>query len=119
MTPRTLPILVDDIVWDNICIGWWDRSVCTVLSNTLIVTLSILCVVLAAFAGLLSQVIYLTQAISWLNWINELPDWLLGVIQGVLPPIILAVLLKGFSTSLEFLVKKQGASSKSIINLKV
>ena len=119
MTPRTLPISVDDIVWDNVCIGWWERSVRTVLSNALIVTLSILCVVPAAFAGLLSQVIYLTRAITWLSWINELPNWSLGLIQGVLPPIILAILLKGFSSSLEFLVRKQGASSKSIIDLKV
>jgi hypothetical protein len=67
MTPRTLPVSTKDIVWDNVCIRWWERSVRTVLSNALIVTFSILCVVPVAFAGLLSQVIYLTQAITWLT----------------------------------------------------
>ena len=45
-----------------------------------------------ALTGLLSQVAYVTTLIPWLRWINGLPVWLLGCIQGVVPQTTLIVL---------------------------
>ncbi|KAI1663587.1 PHM7-cyt multi-domain protein [Pyrenophora tritici-repentis] len=70
MTPRTMPLSVDDVVWSNVNITWRDRTIRTVLSNVLIAATAIACVVPVALAGLLSQIIYITQAVSWLSWIN-------------------------------------------------
>jgi hypothetical protein len=119
ITPRTLPISLDDVVWDNICIGWWQRSVRMVVSNTLAVLLALLCALPAAFAGLLSQIIYLTHAVPWLAWVGRLPHWTLGLIQGVLPPLFLTTLVRIFSWSLEYLVQAQGIPSYSLISLKI
>jgi hypothetical protein len=119
MTPRTLPTSGEDIVWGNVCIPWWSRYIRTVVSNVLIVGAAVLCVVPAALTGLLSQIIYLTQAVEWLSWINDIPEWSLGLIQGVLPPLFLAILVKGFAAVLEYLIQKQGISTKSKIDLKI
>jgi hypothetical protein len=72
-----------------------------------------------ALTGLLSQIIYITQAVSWLSWINELPQSFLGLLQGVLPPTLVAILMKGFVVALNYLVQKQGISSRSHIDLKI
>lgn len=119
MTPRMLPISVSDIIWDNISLKWWNRSVRSVASNICIVALAMLCVVPVAFAGLLSQIIYLTKAFRWLNWIDNLPEWALGLIQGVVPPASIACLLKAYSAGLEFLVKQQGISIRSAVSIKM
>lgn len=119
MTPRTLPISAEDVVWSNVCIPWWSRSIRVVVCNVFILAMAALCVIPVAFAGLLSQIIYITRAVVWLSWINELPEWSLGVLQGVVPPVLLAVLVKGFSTALEYLIRKQGISSRSSISLKI
>lgn len=119
MTPRTLPTSVDDIVWDNVCFTWWERNVRTVASNVVIAALAMLCVVPVALIGLLSQIIYLTRAFKWLLWVDRLPEWSLGLFQGVLPPVLLAVLVKSFSVALQHLVRKQGIASRSIISLRV
>ena len=119
MTPRTLPIAPEDVVWDNVSIGWRERTIRTVISNTLIATIALLCVIPVSFAGLLSQIIYLTKAVSWLSWIDDIPEWALGAIQGLVPPLLLAVLLKLYSSALLLLVRKQGLPSKSLISLKV
>ncbi|KAI0569595.1 RSN1-7TM multi-domain protein [Pyrenophora tritici-repentis] len=119
MTPRTMPLSVDDVVWSNVNITWRDRTIRTVLSNVLIAATAIACVVPVALAGLLSQIIYITQAVSWLSWINELPESFLGLLQGVLPPILVTVLVKGFILILDYLVRKQGISSRSQIDLKI
>ncbi|CAN9210718.1 unnamed protein product [Alternaria alternata] len=119
MTPRTMPLSVDDVVWSNTDITWRDRTLRTVLSNALILMTAIACVVPVALAGLLSQIIYITQAVSWLGWISELPESFLGLLQGVLPPVLVAVLVRGFVFVVEYLVRKQGICSKSQIDLKI
>ncbi|RII05511.1 hypothetical protein CUC08_Gglean010203 [Alternaria sp. MG1] len=81
MTPRTMPLSVGDVVWSNTDITWRDRTLRTVLSNALILVTAIACVVPVALAGLLSQIIYITQAVSWLGWISELPESFLGLLQ--------------------------------------
>ncbi|KAL6153207.1 hypothetical protein ACJQWK_11673 [Exserohilum turcicum] len=119
MTPRTLPLSVDDVIWSNINISWSNRTVRTVLSNVLIGVTATACVVPVALAGLLSQIIYMSQAVSWLGWISELPESLLGLLQGVLPPILVAILMKTFVTVLDYLVRKQGIPIRSHVDLKI
>jgi hypothetical protein len=119
MTPRTMPLSVDDVVWSNVNITWRDRTIRTVLSNVLIVATASACVIPVALTGLLSQIIYITHAVSWLSWINELPQSFLGLLQGVLPPILVTILIKGFVVALNYLVRKQGISSRSHIDLKI
>jgi hypothetical protein len=114
-----MPLSVDDVVWSNVNITWRDRVIRTVLSNVLIVATATACVILVALAGLLSQIIYITQAVSSLSWINELPQSFLGLLQGVLPPTLVAILTKGFVVILNYLIQKQGISSRSHIDLKI
>jgi hypothetical protein len=119
ITPRTLPVSGDDVVWANVCISWWSRTIRTVASNLLIAAAAILCVIPAAFAGLLSQIIYVAQAVEWLGWINDLPKPSLGLLQGVLPPVLLAILVKGFASALAYLIQKQGIPTRANIELKI
>jgi hypothetical protein len=119
MTPRTMPLSVDDVVWSNVSIASRDRTIRAVLSNVLVVATATACVVPVALAGLLSQIIYITQAIPWLSWINELPMSFLGLLQGVVPPVLVTVLVKGFILILDYLVRKQGISSRSQIDVKI
>ena len=119
MTPRTIPLSIDDVVWSNVNITWRDRTIRTVLSNTLIMATATACVIPVALAGLLSQVIYITRVVPWLSWINELPESFLSLLQGVLAPTLVAILTKGFVVALECFVKQQGIPSKSQIDLKI
>lgn len=46
-----------------------------------------------AFVGAVSQINYLTKQFTWLEWINSIPPAILGVVTGLLPTIMLAVLM--------------------------
>ena len=48
---------------------------------------------LVAFIGIISNVHALCQQYGWLAWLCKLPSPVVGVIQGVLPPLLLAVLM--------------------------
>jgi hypothetical protein len=45
-----------------------------------------------AFVGIVANVSALAKY-SWLSWINNLPSSVLGIIQGILPPLALAILM--------------------------
>lgn len=119
LTPRTLIMTPEDVVWDNVCIPWWSRTIRTVVSNVFIFVIALACIVPMAFIGLLSQVIYMTQAVTWLSWVSNLPQWTLGLLQGVLPPILLAMIVKGFLVALKYLIRKQGIATRRGIDRKL
>lgn len=45
-----------------------------------------------AFVGIVANVSALAKY-SWLSWINNIPSSVLGIIQGILPPLALAILM--------------------------
>jgi hypothetical protein len=118
MTPRTLPSSPSDVIWDNVSMPWWNRTIRAVICNTSIVALSFICAIPISFSSLLSQAVYLSR-FNNLHWIQSIPEWALGVIQGLLPPLCLAMLLRMFSSALTVLVRKQGIPLRSLSSLKI
>ncbi|PWW77946.1 DUF221-domain-containing protein [Tuber magnatum] len=47
----------------------------------------------AAIVDLVSQIAYLTETVAWLSWIDKPPNSVLGLIQGVFPPLGLEILM--------------------------
>jgi sensor histidine kinase YesM len=72
-----------------------------------------------AFTGLLSQLSYLEGAFTWLSWINRMPEWLISAVQGILPPLFLAILMALLPLMLRFLCRAQGLQTGMGIELTV
>lgn len=93
MSPRHIEVSPDDVVWDNMKISWWQRYLrifgVTVAVGGLIIGWAFP----VALVGLVSQIDYLTEVVPWLSWINNLPNSVVGLIQGILPPVGLAILM--------------------------
>lgn len=107
--------LVEDpshIIWDNISLNWFERYTRKWLLTGLSVLVICACVVPVAFTGLLSQLSYTASLFSWLRWVEHTPSWLLSVLQGVLPPAILAVTMGAAPLLLQYLILAQGRISR-------
>lgn len=92
MTPRTVEVNPNYVLWDNLSIKWWERYLRTG-SVALTITALVICWGFpVSFAGLVSNLSYLTGLIHWLDWINKLPLWVVNFIQGVLPPLFIALM---------------------------
>lgn len=46
-----------------------------------------------AFVGIVSNIHALCVQYGWLAWLCKLPSPVVGIIQGILPPVLLAVLM--------------------------
>ena len=118
MAPRMVEISPDDVIWNNMSIKWWERYLRTGVVIVLICALVIGWGIPVTFTGLLSQVTYLSN-FSWLRWLKRTPTWVLSIIQGVLPQLLLAILLALLPVILRLLAKNQGLQTGMSVELTV
>lgn len=119
MAPRVVEISPDDVIWDNMSIRWWERYL---RSGGIIIVVCGMVVgwaIPVAFTGVLSQLSYLEGSVSWLGWLSKLPQWFFSAIQGILPPLFLAILLAILPIILRFLSKTQGLQTGMSVELTV
>ncbi|CUA72941.1 Phosphate metabolism protein 7 [Saccharomyces cerevisiae S288c] [Rhizoctonia solani] len=92
MSQKWIEVSPDDIIWDNIDDGAYEVRSRYVLSWLLTFAVIALWFVPTTFAGILSNVDQLCSKATWLQWVCRLPDVVQGIIQGVLPPAVIAIL---------------------------
>ncbi|KAG9089597.1 hypothetical protein FRC06_001468 [Ceratobasidium sp. 370] len=92
MSHKWIEVAPDDIIWDNIDDGAYEVRARYVLSWLLTFAVIAFWFIPTAFAGILSNVDQLCVKARWLAWICKLPPVVQGIIQGVLPPVFLALL---------------------------
>lgn len=119
MAPRIVEISPDDVIWDNMSIKWWERYLRTFGVVILVSGMVLGWAFPVAFTGLLSQLSYLEGKFTWLSWISSLPDWLVSAVQGILPPLVLAILMALLPLTLRFLSKTQGVHTGMAVELTV
>ncbi|KAI9789062.1 MAG: hypothetical protein M1816_006417 [Peltula sp. TS41687] len=119
MAPRLVEVSPDDVIWDNMSIRWFERWIRTAVMFTIVSALVVAWAIPVTVTGSISQIKSLTTLLPWLNWINKLPKWALSIVQGVLPPTILAALLFLLPMILRVLVKQQGVLTGSAMELSV
>ncbi|KAG9099222.1 hypothetical protein FS749_001789 [Ceratobasidium sp. UAMH 11750] len=92
MANKWIEVAQDDIIWDNIDDGAYEVRARYVLSWLLTFGVIAFWFIPTAFAGILSNVDQLCAKARWLAWVCKLPPVVQGIIQGVLPPVFLALL---------------------------
>ncbi|KAK9456630.1 hypothetical protein V1511DRAFT_494867 [Dipodascopsis uninucleata] len=119
MVPRLVEINPRDIIWSNMRINWLEAIVRngSVLSITAALIFGWAFPV--AFVGIVSQLSYLTSALPFLDFINDLPYSIKGIISGILPPAALAGLMALLPVILRILARQRGNSTGVLVELTV
>ena len=94
MAPRNIGVSPSEVVWENINVGWFERQIRVVLTTGCFALMTMFWSIPNAFVGTLSQLDYLATFIPFLEVIHYLPDFIVGTITGLLPPLLLSLLLE-------------------------
>ncbi|SSD60205.1 related to Phosphate metabolism protein 7 [Saccharomycodes ludwigii] len=82
-----------DIVWDNIDTTKAERYYRRIIGNIILCLMIIFWAVPVAVIGCISNINFLTDRVPFLRFINNMPDVIMGIITGLLPTILLALLM--------------------------
>ncbi|GAB1316928.1 phosphate metabolism protein 7 [Madurella fahalii] len=106
-----------EVIWRNLRMSSWEATLRYVVCNAVICVMVLFWGIPVAFVGILSNVNRLTENVPFLSFINDIPDWILGVITGLLPVILLALLVALVPVFCRFLARQAGAMTLSQVEL--
>ncbi|KAJ4336434.1 phosphate metabolism protein 7 [Didymella glomerata] len=118
MAARQLGVMPQEVVWQNLKIGTSQHFVRWAIATSIIAAMIIFFAIPVAFVGLISNINYLASRFSWLEWILKIPKVILGVVTGLLPTVMLAVLMALVPIFCRLMAKLAGYVTWSQIELK-
>lgn len=93
MVARAVGVRPAEVVWDNLGMSQAQRKARHLIADLLIVGLLFIWAPLTVFIGALSNIQYLTNKVPFLSFILKVPSPILGIITGLIPVVLLAVLM--------------------------
>ncbi|KIM46819.1 hypothetical protein M413DRAFT_16459 [Hebeloma cylindrosporum] len=129
MSNRYIEVAPEDVIWSNLGLNPYEQKVRTAISYAATAGLIICWAIPVSFVGVISNVHTLCKTAPFLAWICTLPDVVVGIIsmrsfpylifgpflilpflslQGILPPVLLAVLMMLLPIVLRLLARFEG-----------
>lgn len=93
MLPRQFGVQPDEVIWDNLHLEYWQLTIRYFVATFAVCLLILFWSIPVAFVGIVSNVNYLADNVSFLAWLSNVPPSIMGVITGLLPTILLALLM--------------------------
>ncbi|KAF7966899.1 hypothetical protein HWV62_36609 [Athelia sp. TMB] len=117
MAERFADVAPEDVIWGNLGMNTYEAKFWTLFSYAATAALIVLWAIPFAFIGVISNVGALCKKQAWLAWLCEIPPTVLGLIEGVLPTLLLAVLMILLPIVLRMLAKIEGIPKRTGLEL--
>ncbi|KAI0819394.1 DUF221-domain-containing protein [Trametes gibbosa] len=117
MATKSVGVAPDDVVWSNLNMNPYEARIRTAVSWAITIGMIIVWAIPVAFIGVVSNVHSLCATYSWLAWLCTLPPVIVGIISGILPPALLAVLNMLLPIILRLLARFEGITQRTKIEL--
>ncbi|KAN0063415.1 phosphate metabolism protein 7 [Thecaphora frezii] len=117
MVNRYVEAHPNDIVWANLNMNPYERKVRTAIGWAITIGLIAFWTVPVGFVGIVSNINGLSENVPFLGWLQDLPPVVIGIIQGILPTVLLAVLNMLLPIFLRLLARLSGVPTRTGIEL--
>lgn len=119
MAPMYAEISPLDVVWSNMGMNVIFRKARHFLSLAAATALALFWTVPVVFVSSIANIASIVQTFSFLAFLQDLPPAALGIIEGVLPPVFLAILMALLPMILTVMASYEGHVRYSSITLSV
>ncbi|KAG0249411.1 hypothetical protein BG011_009334 [Mortierella polycephala] len=93
MAPRHLEVHPKDVLWDNLDHSLMTRNIRRTIAMILTIALIVFWTVPVAFVSSIAKLDRIVEFAPFLSGVYSLPTFVVGIIQGIIPPIGLAILM--------------------------
>jgi hypothetical protein len=115
MAPRFIGIRPEEIIWGNLRLLWWERLLRSLGAASFLTALIVFWTIPVSFIGFLSNITSLESALPFLDFLNNLPSWLSGIVTGIVPSILLALLMMLLPPVIRLMAKIAGEPSYTLV----
>ncbi|KAJ5488837.1 hypothetical protein N7539_003727 [Penicillium diatomitis] len=119
MAPRYIGLDPTQVIWSNLRIKWWERVIRVSATIGFITAMIIFWAIPTAAVGAISNIQALTDKVHFLRFILSIPPWILGVVTGLLPVVLMSILLALVPIILRLMAKLSGEPSLAAVELQV
>lgn len=106
-----------DVIWPNLNMNPYAAKIRSAIGWAITIAIVIFWTVVTGVVGVISNVKGLAEKVSWLHWLDSIPSVVVGIIQGILPTVLLAVLNILLVMFLRFLGRFSGIPTRSGVEL--
>lgn len=92
MSPKYIGVTPREVIWDSLKVSWWQRVIRRFAVQAFIAALILFWAIPVAVVGVISNVTYL-KSLSFLTWLDAIPEVIMGVVSGLLPSVALSILM--------------------------
>ncbi|TVY83414.1 putative membrane protein [Lachnellula suecica] len=118
MNPMAIGATPNEIVWKNLKIKKTQRTLRRILTRTIITLMIIFWAIPVAVVGAISNINYLENIVPFLNFINDIPTVILGVVTGLLPSVALSILMSLVPVFCRWMARVSGEVTTPNVELK-
>jgi hypothetical protein len=108
MSNRYIEVAPEDVIWANLGMNPYEQKIRIAISYSITAAMIIFWCFPVAFVGIISNIYTVCQTAVFLAWICTLPSVVVGIISGILPPALLAVLMMLLPIVLRLLARLEG-----------
>ncbi|KAK8061576.1 hypothetical protein PG994_007942 [Apiospora phragmitis] len=119
LTPRHTDIPPNEVIWKNLTIPPARRASQEGLALAIVITTIVFWSIPSGFVGLVSNIGYLAENVEWLGFLKRLPKPAIGLLSGLLPPLVTSALSKYVPNIFRYIFKSFGAPTITANELKV
>ncbi|CAI6335690.1 unnamed protein product [Periconia digitata] len=119
LNPRHTGIMPGEVIWDNLTLPPARRISQSTAANALVIAIIIFWSIPISFVGAFSNVSYLAANYSWLAWLNRLPEVVISLLSGLVPPLLLSLLATWVPNIFRAIFKAFGEPTNTSTELKV
>ncbi|KAG0206383.1 hypothetical protein BGX28_002146 [Mortierella sp. GBA30] len=119
MRPVFAEISPLDVIWENMNLNTPTRKGRHMVILVATTALILLCTIPTVIISSIATIADITIMFPFLSFLNNLPQWILGILQGILPPLLLVVLMALLPLVLTVMATYEGHERHTSVTLSV
>ncbi|KAI1620986.1 hypothetical protein EDD37DRAFT_140719 [Exophiala viscosa] len=108
LQPKYIGVRPKEIIWSNLNLDPSLRITYSYLATALALAIIIFWSIPVGIIGTISNIEYLTDKFEWLRFLNKLPDPIMDLLTGLLPPLLLSSVVSYVPYFYEFVATLSG-----------
>ncbi|KAI1307143.1 DUF221-domain-containing protein [Xylaria venustula] len=119
LSPRYVGVKPSEVVWDNLTIPPVKRIYRQSIALVTVVMAIVFWSVPSGLVGIVSHISYLAENFEWLDFLNDLPGPLNGLLSGLVPPLLTSYISKDVPLLFRSIFTSAGGATNTAIELQV